>query len=53
MYVYLLQAYRMWIKRQGYEEPPIVGLNMTNDQIFFLTFAQVISYTHKTRQMRM
>ena len=35
-------AYRQWLKEQEFdEEPPLPGLNMTHNQLFFLSFAQV------------
>lgn len=37
-----LQAYRHYIGRLGAEEPRLPGLqNLTNDQIFFLSYAHV------------
>lgn len=38
----LLQAYKAWIKRNG-EEPRLPALNYTNDQLFFISAAQVVS----------
>ena len=37
-------AYRQWLKEQDFDdEPPLPGLNMTHNQLFFLSFAQVSS----------
>ncbi|KAJ8321111.1 hypothetical protein KUTeg_002698 [Tegillarca granosa] len=33
-------AYRQWIDRMGREENILPGLNLTNDQLFFINFAQ-------------
>ena len=35
-----LQAYKEWIKRNG-EEPRLPALNYTNEQLFFISAAQV------------
>ena len=34
------KAYRMWVEQNG-EEPPLPGLNLSHDQLFFLGFGQV------------
>lgn len=34
------KAYRQWIDRMGREENILPGLNLTNDQLFFINFAQ-------------
>ncbi|KAI0221725.1 Neprilysin-1 [Lamellibrachia satsuma] len=36
-----LQAYRNWVSRQGREEDVLPGLNLDNNQLFFLSFAQM------------
>ena len=36
-----LQAYKEWIKRNG-EEPRLPALNYTNEQLFFISAAQVL-----------
>ena len=36
-----LQAYKEWIKRNG-EEPRLPALNYTNEQLFFISAAQVV-----------
>lgn len=35
-----LQAYKKWIERNG-EEPQLPALNYTNEQLFFVSAAQV------------
>lgn len=37
----LLQAYKEWIKRNG-EEPRLPALSYTNEQLFFISAAQVV-----------
>ena len=46
-------AYRQWLKEQEFdEEPPLPGLNMTHNQLFFLSFAQVaISSFHYCKKL--
>jgi len=34
------QAYQAWVERNG-EEPPLPGVNLTHNQLFFLKYAQV------------
>ncbi|KAK2184852.1 hypothetical protein NP493_250g03007 [Ridgeia piscesae] len=34
-------AYRKWVQRQGREEDVLPGLNLNNNQLFFLSFAQL------------
>merc|ERR1719414_1484464 len=34
-------AYRRWVQSQGKEEPRLPGLPYTNDQLFFISFAQM------------
>ena len=34
-------AYQNWVKRNG-EEPTLPGLGLSNEQAFFLSYAQVI-----------
>lgn len=38
--LWCLQAYRSWVKRYG-EEKRLPAVNLTNDQLFFVGFAQV------------
>jgi len=38
--MYVFQAYRAWVERNG-EEPPLPGVNLTHNQLFFLKYAQV------------
>ncbi|CAH1775260.1 unnamed protein product [Owenia fusiformis] len=35
------KAYRNWVKKQGEEEQKLPGLDLTNNQLFFLNFAQI------------
>ncbi|XP_060577796.1 neprilysin-like isoform X2 [Ruditapes philippinarum] len=35
------RAYRKWVEQQGREEPLLPGLNFTNNQLFFINFAQI------------
>ncbi|KAL4217627.1 Membrane metallo-endopeptidase-like 1 [Mactra antiquata] len=35
------RAYRKWVESQGQEEPQLPGVDLTHDQLFFLSFAQV------------
>ncbi len=45
-------AYRQWLKEQEFdEEPPLPGLNMTHNQLFFLSFAQVAISSIIIRQL--
>ena len=39
----IIQAYRRWVHDQGKEEPKLPGLDLTNNQLFFVSFAQVKS----------
>ncbi|XP_060581147.1 neprilysin-2-like [Ruditapes philippinarum] len=34
-------AYRKWVEQRGSEEPTLPGLNFTNNQLFFINWAQV------------
>jgi membrane metallo-endopeptidase-like protein 1 len=34
------RAYREWVRRNG-EEPPLPGITLTHDQLFFLKYAQI------------
>lgn len=44
---HLFQAYRMYVQRIGHEEPRLPGLqNFSNDQIFFLSYAQVSQHSY-------
>lgn len=38
--VSLTKAYRTYVKQHG-EEPPLPGIDLSHDQLFFLNFAQV------------
>ena len=40
--IFVGQAYRAWVERNG-EEPPLPGVNLTHNQLFFLKYAQVSS----------
>ncbi|XP_012945910.1 membrane metallo-endopeptidase-like 1 [Aplysia californica] len=35
------RAYRNWVKTRGKEEPTLPGLNYSNNQLFFLSYAQL------------
>ncbi|BFZ23132.1 hypothetical protein BsWGS_26171 [Bradybaena similaris] len=35
------KAYRNWVSKQGKEEPLLPGLDFTNNQLFFINFAQL------------
>ncbi|XP_064642722.1 membrane metallo-endopeptidase-like 1 isoform X4 [Lineus longissimus] len=35
------KAYREWVVSQGHEEPKLPGINLENNQLFFLNFAQI------------
>lgn len=37
---FVLQAYRTWVQKNG-EEKTLPAVNLTNDQLFFVGFAQV------------
>lgn len=37
---FLLQAYRKWV-REHWEEPRLAGMMLTNEQVFFISFARV------------
>lgn len=39
-----LQAYQSWVQKNG-EEKRLPAVNLTNDQLFFVGFAQVSSVT--------
>lgn len=39
------KAYQTWIARHG-EEPRLPGMNLTNEQIFFISFARVSNLLH-------
>ncbi len=41
--MFFLQAYRSWVQRSG-EEKRLPAVNLTNDQLFFVGFAQVRQY---------
>ncbi|CAN9511474.1 unnamed protein product [Ophioblennius macclurei] len=43
------QAYRDYVKEHG-EEPPLPGIDLSHDQLFFLNFAQVWCGTHRPEQ---
>ena len=40
MYFSVTQAYRHWVEENGAEQR-LPGLNLSNEQLFFLSFAQV------------
>lgn len=37
---FLWQAYRKWV-REHWEEPRLAGMMLTNEQVFFISFARV------------
>lgn len=39
--VLLGQAYQNYVRKHG-EEPSLPGIDLSNDQLFFLNFAQVV-----------
>ena len=39
-FVLFIKAYKEWVKRNG-EEPQLPALNYTNEQLFFVSAAQV------------
>lgn len=43
-----VQAYRRWVdeSRGGVEEPRLPGVGLSNNQLFFLSYAHVRKYTH-------
>uniref|UniRef100_A0A672G5A4 Neprilysin n=1 Tax=Salarias fasciatus TaxID=181472 RepID=A0A672G5A4_SALFA len=43
------QAYKDYVKQHG-EEPPLPGIDLSHDQLFFLNFAQVWCGTHRPEQ---
>uniref|UniRef100_A0A3Q2DSW8 Neprilysin n=1 Tax=Cyprinodon variegatus TaxID=28743 RepID=A0A3Q2DSW8_CYPVA len=43
------QAYKNFVKHHG-EEPPLPGIDLSHDQLFFLNFAQVWCGTHRPEQ---
>lgn len=48
--MFVWQAYRSWVKKNG-EEKRLPAVNLTNDQLFFLGFAQVWKDTQKEKQV--
>lgn len=38
--ILMLQAYKNYVKMHG-EEPPLPGIDLSHEQLFFLNFAQV------------
>ena len=45
LYSQSFKAYQNWITRHG-EEPRLPGMNLTNEQIFFISFARVSNLLH-------
>ncbi|XP_071389763.1 neprilysin-like, partial [Centroberyx affinis] len=43
------QAYKNYVSKHG-EEPPLPGIDLSHDQLFFLNFAQVWCGTHRPEQ---
>lgn len=43
------QAYQNYVALHG-EEPPLPGINLSHDQLFFLNFAQIWCGTHRPKQ---
>uniref|UniRef100_A0A8P4K2J4 Neprilysin n=1 Tax=Dicentrarchus labrax TaxID=13489 RepID=A0A8P4K2J4_DICLA len=43
------QAYKNYVKEHG-EEPPLPGIDLSHNQLFFLNFAQVWCGTHRPEQ---
>uniref|UniRef100_A0A8D3DE65 Neprilysin n=1 Tax=Scophthalmus maximus TaxID=52904 RepID=A0A8D3DE65_SCOMX len=43
------QAYKNYVEEHG-EEPPLPGIDLSHDQLFFLNFAQVWCGTHRPEQ---
>uniref|UniRef100_A0AAQ5ZZ99 Neprilysin n=1 Tax=Amphiprion ocellaris TaxID=80972 RepID=A0AAQ5ZZ99_AMPOC len=43
------QAYKNYVKQHG-EEPPLPGIDLSHDQLFFLNFAQVWCGTYRPEQ---
>uniref|UniRef100_A0A8C6T4N1 Neprilysin n=1 Tax=Neogobius melanostomus TaxID=47308 RepID=A0A8C6T4N1_9GOBI len=43
------QAYKNYVALHG-EEPPLPGINLSHDQLFFLNFAQIWCGTHRPKQ---
>lgn len=40
LFLFSLQAYRKWV-REHWEEPRLPGMMLTNEQVFFISFARV------------
>ena len=40
LFLLSLQAYRKWVK-EHWEEPRLPGMMLTNEQVFFISFARV------------
>ncbi len=45
-----VQAYRKWVSQNG-EEPPLPGIQLSHDQLFFLNYAQVTGGPHQLRAL--